>query len=150
MPGKPVEQRVHGRMVPDAIAVLLGGGMIASVKLFGNTSDANHSYVGRQVSIHGQSEFFRPHADLAFGQFHMGDHTHRMDACIGSAGSAEATGQGAETLQNLFKDALNATPCSLSLPALVGRSMVGDHPFEFDYFTVQHRAIYTFICPCKR
>ena len=92
---------------------------------------------------------FPAHADLAFGQFHMGDHTHRMDACIGLSWIRRGDWQGgrnaAKPLQGRSeRHALFSEPASLGRPL-----MVSDHPFEFDYFIVQHRAIY-FCCPCKR
>ena len=130
--GRP-KQRVHRRMIPDKITVLLAGRIETRVKFFPCSSRGNDPDIRRQPGIERQGQFWRRHFRFSWRNFEMRHHPHRVDPCIGPAGTVETGITGEQFGQSCFYFFLYAGADFLHLPAFVLRAIVGDDEFEFNH-----------------
>src|SRR5947209_5637897 len=113
------DQRIHGRMIPNEVTVLLAGGVETRVEFLADGIDGNDTDVVREPGIEGKREFARRH--LRFGARHleMGGHAEGMDAGIGAAGTVKAWMRWKEFGQGGFDFFLDAGAGFLDLPAFI-------------------------------
>ena len=132
MPRGRAQQRVHRRMIPDDVAVLLARGLKAGVKIRGRPARGHHADVRRQPGVEREPEFAPGHPGFRAGHFKMRHHAKRVDAGIGAAGTVQARLAGKQFGQRRLNFFLHAGTGLLHLPAFVARAVVGDGEFEFE------------------
>lgn len=131
MPGGVTEQRIHGRVIPNEVTILLGLGFEAGMEVFGYRRCSHNANVVRQPGVEGQSEFADGHGAFGAGDFEVGDHAQGMNAGVGSAGAVDPGAGGKEFGERSFDFLLHPSANLLDLPTLVVRAVVGDGQFEF-------------------
>ena len=81
------KQRIHGRVVPDEIAVLLARRVEPGVKFLLRARSRQHADVFRQPGVEGQRQLADGHFEFGAGHLKMRDHAERMNAGVRAAGT---------------------------------------------------------------
>ena len=130
-PGALAKQRIHRRVVPDEIAILLAGRVEPGVKFFRGAGGRQHAHVLRQPGIDGQRQFADRHFEFRARHFKMRQHAERVNAGIRAAGTVNGRPAGKQLRQRRLDLLLDAGARLLRLPACVSRAVVGNDQFEF-------------------
>ena len=134
MPGAILQQRIHRRMIPDKVTILLAGGVKARVKFFRRAHRRQHADVVRQKSIEREREPGDGHLEFRARNLHVRHHAERVDAGVRAAGTVDAFHARKHFAERRLDFFLHARADLLHLPALVSRAVVGDDEFEFERF----------------
>ena len=134
VPGLMSQQRVHRRLVPHKVAILLPARVEPRVKLRPAPRRRHDANILGQPGVQGENEFARGHFELRPWNLDMRHHAERMHTGVRAAGPVHARPAGKEFGQGFLDLLLHAQADLLHLPALVVRAVVGDGQFEFDRF----------------
>src|SRR6266704_3696958 len=124
-----VQQRIHGRMIPDRVTILFAGGVETSVESRTGACSRNDPNVFRQPGIERQSELAGRRFPLLIRRFEVSDHAEGMNAGIGAAGAMETRMTGKKFREGCLDLFLDTGPGLLHLPAFVTGAIVGDDEF---------------------
>ena len=133
VPRAPGEQRVHGVVVPDVIAIFFAARMEAGVEFGGGAFRVQHADVFRQKGVQRDAKARDGQLVFRLGYLKVRDHAERVHAGVGAAGAVEAGLAGEIAGEHGFDFFLHANADLLHLPALVSRAVVGDGEFEFNW-----------------
>ena len=134
MPCAFLQQRIHRRVIPDKVAILLARRVKARMKFPRHARRRHDADVVRQKSIEREREPGDRHLEFRARNRHMRHHAERVDPGICAAGTVDAPDARKHFAERRLDFFLHARAGFLHLPALISRAVVGDDQFEFERF----------------
>ena len=131
MPRAMPQQRIHDRLVPDEIAILLARRVKAGMKFFRRARRRQHADVGGQKGVEREREPADRHLEFRARNLDVRHHAERVDARVRAAGTVDAFDARKHFAERRLDFLLHARAGLLHLPALISRAVVGDDEFEF-------------------
>ncbi len=110
VPDAVLEERVHPRVVPELVAVFLGGGVVLGMEILRAALNPLDTDILGQMGVQCQDEFARRNAKFFFGDIRMGDQCQSMDAGIGTAATVDSERAGKELAERLLDALLDGQP----------------------------------------
>ena len=141
MPGALVQQRIHRRVIPDVVTVLLARRVEARMKGVRHAHRRQHADVIRQKGVERDGEPAEGHLEFRARNLHVRHHAERVDARVRAAGTVDALHARKHFTERRLNFFLHAQADLLHLPALVGRAVVGDDKFELQRFHKRLNAV---------
>src|SRR5437899_6256360 len=131
VPGCLANQRIHRRMVPDKITILLAGRIEAGMEICARSRGGSDPNVLREPGIERERKLARDHIAFTGWHLEMNNHSQCMNPSICAAGTMNTRMAREQFCERFLDFFLYAGPGLLDLPAFVARAVVSDGEFEF-------------------